>query len=368
MASTGPGGLPSRAVFTITRHDPKDDTDDEVAERVAFGNVLKNEVLPDDPDATVEQAIAALRSQPARVRRFSFRARDADGRLVGLAGGAIDPDNDDNPDVLWTGVSVHPDARRHGLGTQLLAELVRFARAEGRARLVGTTSEGREPGEAFARTIGATNRQATHLNHLPLAEVDRPMLERWVAEAATRSSDYELIGWDGPVPEEHLANWLDLVVVMNTAPRDDLQLNDFTITAEEVREQEQVMAAAGYETWVLVARHRTTGEWAGFHDVNWDPDQPQFVYVDSTGVRPEHRGHALGKWLKAAMTLRVLDERPQVTNIRTGNADSNDAMLGINKQMGYRPLLGQTVWELPVETAAAWLQGRGFDTESAGVG
>ena len=349
-------------MFTIRLHDPKDDRDDEVAERVALGNVLKDELLPDDPDSTVEQAIAALRSQPERIRRFSFRARDADGRLVALAGTNIDPDNDDNPDVLWAGINILPDARRQGLGTRLLAELVALARAEGRTRLIGSTMGGREDGEAFAKAVGAVSRQATHLNHLPLAEVDRPMLERWVAEAATRSADYELIGWDGAVPEEHLANWLELVVVMNTAPRDDLQLNDFTITAEEVREHERVMEAAGYETWVLVARHRTTGEWAGFHDVNWDPDQPQYVYVDSTGVRPEHRGHALGKWLKAAMTLRVLDERPDVTNIRTGNADSNDAMLGINKEMGYRPLLGQTTWELPVETAAAWLADRGLAT------
>jgi hypothetical protein len=108
-----------------------------------------------------------------------------------------------------------------------------------------------------------------------------------------------------------------------------------------------------------VARHKATGEWAGFHDVEYDPNQPTYVYVDSTGVRPEHRGAALGKWLKAAMTIRVLDERPAVTEIRTGNADSNDAMLGNNKEMGNRPLIGQTTWELPVETAAAWLRDRG---------
>ncbi|HUP84616.1 MAG TPA: GNAT family N-acetyltransferase [Acidimicrobiales bacterium] len=185
------------------------------------------------------------------------------------------------------------------------------------------------------------------------------MLERWVADAASRSADYELLGWDGPVHDEHMERWLDLVLVMNTAPRDDLDLNDFTLTAEEVREHERIAAAGGYEPWTLVVRHKETGAWAGFHDVMYDPTQPQYVYVDSTGVRPEHRGHALGKWLKAAMTLRVLDERPGVTHIRTGNADSNDAMLGINREMGYRPLIAQSVWELPVETAATWLADRG---------
>ena len=78
------------------------------------------------------------------------------------------------------------------------------------------------------------------------------------------------------------------------------------------------------------------------------PAYPKVMWVGSTGVRPEHRGHALGKWMKAAMTLRVLAEKPGVDDIRTGNADSNDAMLAINAAMGYRPLLGVTTWELPL--------------------
>jgi GNAT superfamily N-acetyltransferase len=94
----------------------------------------------------------------------------------------------------------------------------------------------------------------------------------------------------------------------------------------------------------------------------WNPEEPETVYVGATGVDPEHRGHALGKWLKAVMTLRVMDERPQVTSIRTGNADSNDAMLGINKEMGYVPFISQTVWEIATADAEKWLSSRGVVT------
>jgi len=107
-----------------------------------------------------------------------------------------------------------------------------------------------------------------------------------------------------------------------------------------------------------VARRQDDGAFAGFHDVGWSPTNPKVVWVDSTGVRPEHRGHALGKWLKAAMQLRILDERPDVREVRTGNADSNDAMLGINRAMGYKPFFATQIWELPVDTAAAWLESR----------
>ena len=81
---------------------------------------------------------------------------------------------------------------------------------------------------------------------------------------------------------------------------------------------------------------------------------------------PEHRGHALGKWLKADMTLRVIRDWPEVTHIRTGNADSNDAMLGINHAMGYRPLIATTTWELPVERASAWVEARRSRIEDVG--
>ena len=348
-------------MFTITLHDPKQDSPDELGERVAYTNRLRREILPDDPPITVEQVAAALAAQPERIRTYAFRLKDADGALIGNATTSVDAKEQDNPDVLAAGINLLPEHRRQGHGARLLAELVGLATELGKTRIVGDTFEGADAGPAFAEAIGAIARQANHLNHLPLAEVDRPMLERWVAEAAERSADYELIGWDGPVPEEHVGDWLDLVLVMNTAPRDDLELNDFTFSEEQLRDAERVAAAVGQEDWVSVARHRTTGEWAGFHNVGWDPNQPRYVYVGATGVMPEHRGHALGKWLKAAMTLRVLDERPDVTNIRTGNADSNDAMLGINREMGYRPLLGETTWELPVETAAVWLRGRGIE-------
>jgi GNAT superfamily N-acetyltransferase len=338
------------AGYTITPHDPRQDTDDEIAELVAYANRLTAEVLPDDPEQTVEQATAAIRSSPPRIRHVSFRVRDEAGRLVANGTTRIDPE-DDNPDVLWAGINVLEDHRRRGIGRRLLAEVVAVAEREAKSRLMGTTWPAVEAGDRFAEAMGAVARQRSHLNHLPLAEVDRPMLERWVADAADRAADYELIGWDGAVPDEHLPRWIDLLLVMNTAPLDDLELNDFTLTPEQLRDAERQSEAMGVEQWTLVARHRATGEWAGFHDVGWDPTQPQFVYVGATGVEPAHRGHALGKWLKAAMTLRILDERPDVTNVRTGNADSNDAMLGINRLMGYRPLLAQTTWEVTVEEA-----------------
>ena len=350
--------------YSFTVGNPATYTDEEIAEGVAFGNVLQAEALPDDPPTPVDVAIASHREVPERIRRKSVRVRAEDGTIVASAGIRIDPEHDDNPDILWCGPTVVAEHRRNGIGTQLLAHLVAMANKENRTRFIGSTNDRMVGGPEFAGALGAEVKQRMHLNHLPMAEVDRPMLERWVAEGPGRAPGYEVFGWDGPVPEEHMETFLDTVLVMNTAPRDDLQINDFTMTADQVREGEKQFAAVKGESWVLVARHIESGEWAGFHDVSWAPSDPNVVWVGATGVRPEHRGHALGKWLKAAMTLRVMDERPEVVDIRTGNADSNDAMLGINKQMGYRPFIATTTWEIPVEKVAAWLAERGVEIPS----
>jgi mycothiol synthase len=347
--------------YSYTIHDPADYTDEEVAEGTEFGNTIGLEVLPDDPPTPVDQALALHHSTPPRIRRWSVRARDESGKLIGAVGFRVDPEHDDNPDMMWGGPNVLADHRRNGVGTQLLAYLVAKARVEGRTRLLGGTSDRLPAGAEFAKAVGAEPKQANHMNHLVVSELDRDLMQKWVDEGPERAPDYEVFGWDGPVPEEHLQNYLDIVLVMNTAPRDDIEMNDFTYTEEELRDGEKQMAAIGMEHWVLVARRKSDGEWAGFHDVQWIPSEPDHLYVGATGVRPEHRGHALGKWLKAAMMLKMLEQKPNITEVRTGNADSNDAMLGINKQMGYKPMLAGTTWEVSIEKVAAWLGERGVD-------
>ena len=75
-------------------------------------------------------------------------------------------------------------------------------------------------------------------------------------------------------------------------------------------------------------------------------------------MRPEHRGHALGKWLKATNILRILVEWPEVVDIRTHNADSNDAMLGINNQLGFKPYTVDIHWQISTDDARAYVRDR----------
>jgi GNAT superfamily N-acetyltransferase len=347
--------------YTFTDEDPKAFTREQVSVALDLNNEVVEELLPGEPPTPLDAAWAAHEAVPARTRRYAFRAWAPDGSLAGATSGRIDPEDTDNPDILGCSIAVRAGHRRHGIGSRLLAYAVAVARNEQRTRIIGNTYESMPPAAAFASAFGGESKSAEHVNHLPIAEVDRPLMEKWVGEGPGRAPDYELLMWTGAVPDEHLEPFLDLFLVMNDAPRDDYEMNDFTLTPAQWREHEEQLDAIKGEQWTVVARRTSDGALAGFHNVFWYPYAPTHVQVGATGVRPEHRGHALGKWLKATMTLRVMDERPDVADIRTGNADSNDAMLGINREMGYRPLLGATGWELDVDTVAQRLADRGIE-------
>jgi len=63
-------------------------------------------------------------------------------------------------------------------------------------------------------------------------------------------------------------------------------------------------------------------------------------------VHPDHRHRGLARWVKAAMLLRIRDERPATTALRTSNAWSNAPMLAINDALGFHTVSTRTEWQL----------------------
>jgi GNAT superfamily N-acetyltransferase len=94
------------------------------------------------------------------------------------------------------------------------------------------------------------------------------------------------------------------------------------------------------------ARHRSSGEFVAFTSLAYpNAADGRAVGQGYTMVLPDHRGHNLGMRVKIN-NLRLLADRTHgARRIVTGNAGENDAMLSINRALGFRPAWISGWWE-----------------------
>jgi GNAT superfamily N-acetyltransferase len=253
-----------------------------------------------------------------------------------------------NRDKAAVEVYVRPEARGQGLARALLQPVVARALEEGRVLLNGggvTDSTA----SSFSEHLGAERKITERKSRLVLADLDRSMLEEWVVRAKERAEGYSLLAWDGPVPEEYLEKFVALTMVMNTAPRDDLDMDDWIHTPERHREGEGRAIAQGNTWWTLVARHDESDELVGYTEFVFPAHAPEAAWQEATAVDPTHRDKGLGRLLKATNALRLLDEKPHVRYIDTWNAFSNAPMLGINITMGFEVVKSYSEYQVRTE-------------------
>ena len=343
--------------FTIQQFDLRDLPEPVVRELHDAGEILHQEARPEDSRAPVEQMLLGLRHIPDVFHGSMVIARSSDGRIAGSAEGNW-LDVDENKHVYNAGISVLPQYRREGLGTTLLAAVCDLADAAGRNLLLVSASSRVPAGGEFARAVGAELGLVSHENRLDLQELDRGLIGRWLEDAPSLAAGYSLITADSPISDELLPDFVQVMDVMNTAPRQSLELEDMHFTPELARAWEGEILATGQEHWCLLAREDATGKTVGLTDIFVNPETPDRVSQGSTGVLSEHRGHGLGKWLKAAMIQRLLESRPDVRWIVTGNATDNGPMLAINDQLGFKPHASSELWQITVERAREYLAAR----------
>lgn len=317
-----------------------------------FVNRIEAEMWPEDPPTELEELIRDLRATPPFVVRHRWVVWH-DKKII-ARGTATFWRTEDNQHVLWFDIAVLPELRRQGWAKRLLKLIADVAQHEKRRLLMTSTDSAIPAGEAFMRRLGARPGQVSLTNQLNLAELDRELLRRWQERAPT--DEFELGLWEGPYPEEELDAIVRLREVMNTEPRDNLELEDVHWTKEQLRQIEASLAEEKTERWTIYVREKKTGNLAGYTEVFWSPFEPETLYQGDTGVFPEYRGRGLGKWLKAAMLEKVLRDRPQVKRVRTGNATSNAPMLKINYELGFRPYKQWTTWQVELEKVLEYLR------------
>ncbi|MCK6472314.1 MAG: GNAT family N-acetyltransferase [Planctomycetes bacterium] len=320
------------------------------------------EKMPDDPPVSLADTKRFMRTRTAHEdMRFWMLSEDGTPGFAATAHTYFE-DIKENRHLLRAGIGVRREHRRRGMARRLLREIAGVAHETGRTLVFFQSLNSVPAAAAVLERLGAERGLVMHINQLVLSEVDRALLRDWQNRARERAAGFELVCWDGPYPEEDLQAVCDLAAVMNTAPRDKLKMEDWKITPAQMREYERVRAERKVERTVLAARETASGALAGLTVLYWDPAEPHLYFQGDTGVWPKYRNLGLGRWLKAAMLDRVLDDgarHPEAKFIRTGNAGSNAPMLKINHELGFRLYRESATWQIGIEKIDAYLEKTG---------
>ena len=257
----------------------------------------------------------------------------ADGQVVGF--GALYASTWDNLDVAWLQGGVHPDHRRQGVGSALQEHL--HARClELERPSVGADAWEGSPGIPFLEGQGFGKKSQAILRRQDLTSITPGQVEALRDRALERAGDYELLRFDGPLPEEIIADYCRMASSINDAPLDDLELEDDAYSPARTRKVEEAQQGRNRDHLRIAARHRETGELGGHTELVVERWDPSVAYQFDTAVAPAHRGHRLGLLLKAAMVLWLRERNPEVRTVDTWNAESNGFMIEVNQQLGYR--------------------------------
>ena len=270
-----------------------------------------------------------------------------------------------SPETAWVAISVHPDHRRRGIGSALLAWALDRARADGRSAMQCFTIE--KPNEAAERIdaptgFGSFDRTTPGVRFalahgFALGQVERVSrltlparaLEQEYAAAAAAAADYDLESWVGPTPvhrQDAVARCAD--AIQRDAPQGELDAGSSDWTAEKVAADDAAQHAAGITRLVVLAVRRDTAEPAGYSELTLPREAGRSVKQGDTIVLGPHRGHRLGMLLKLANIRQLARVAPDSPSIVTYNAEENRYMLSTNEAVGFIPIAYEGGWHRKV--------------------
>ena len=309
--------------MTVRPLDPATATTDMLDGVYEVSRLCQAEESPAEPPRTRVEMEGFLLHVPASDLREYWVAEDG-GAIVGfgqLAGARKSP----APRVE---VLVHPDARRRGHGLALLESVLRAARERGARELIGVHAT--EAGSHFAARAGAADSQR---------EV-RSLLRLPVEASAAPVEGYALESWVGAAPERLLDSFARAREAINDAPfPSDAELEEWD--GARVRALETALERRNRDIRVTVAL-ADRDEVVAFTELRVSRTGSTVANTEDTAVVAAHRGRGLGRWVKVESLRRLQADRPDVELVTTVNAEENEAILRLNRSLGFAPVSIQT--------------------------
>ncbi|MHA2308653.1 MAG: GNAT family N-acetyltransferase [Candidatus Heimdallarchaeaceae archaeon] len=346
----------------ITEFNPVKFSREEWQQYHDYRRIRHKETSPDDPltpDEIVEKGLQMQMDHPEMVPyMYTIQDTSTNKRIGTFAFMVIRETSasyEGNKHLMQYDIALLPEYRRKGIGTRALKMLHEFA-IKNEKSIVISGSEERD-GKAFLKAIGAQTVLSGVENRLNYADVDWNMIEEWEKEGPNRSPETKLEFFYS-IPDEIIEPYSKVYTeTLNQQPLGDLDVKDIIYTPESLREMEKRRKELGrtHLTYITV---EPNGEISGLTEMLYRPERENMIVQLLTGVKQDHRGRGLGKWLKAVMMLRIRKEFPSVSIITTDNATTNAPMLSINDRLGFKVHKESITGQMKTEDLGKYLEGK----------
>jgi mycothiol synthase len=311
----------------IHRFDPREASTEDLVAYHAMRVAAVAVDTPTAPPLTYEAAIGFIQNPPIEYGECRYWNAYRDDRLVGSVQVAF-PANQ-NSQLVMTNVIVHPDVRRHGIGTDLLRATMSSVLTEQRSAVIGAGMDVDSPGARWVESLGFHITMRTVMQQLLIGAVP---VETWDVAVP---SGYRLERWMGSTPDDLIASYAVARPAIRDAPLGETSFEETDWTVDSIRAAERELAAQGVEERVVVAIDSATNSVVGVTGLLVRPFRRTFGYQNDTSVLGSHRGHGLGRTMKAAMMRWTVSERPELERIFTTTSADNSHMIAVNLSIGY---------------------------------
>jgi len=318
-----------------------DGTDERITAAAELLAAWERDDLAQSRTTPAEEVAQSIFSHPMGLTA-RVAVAESDDRVVGAAHLGIDPVN---PHVGWVRwLVVDASFRRRGVGGALVTALQEAARAERKGQLGHAALADSDVAARFGSALGAQPGLVMEQNRLVIDDIPPGLLERWIERAAERAAGYSLVTFNNECPEEYVDRVARAYEIMNTAPD---QLDEpLSANADRVRAGLAVHdgRGEGFHTTVLDER---SGQLVALTELRHVRFRPWYAGQGDTCTEPAHRDRGLGRWIKAHNLQWLLAKHPEVEEIDTYNADGNEPMLNLNRELGFRCFRTWRHWRLP---------------------
>jgi GNAT superfamily N-acetyltransferase len=264
--------------------------------------------------------------------RLVWLASDTDGIPVGTAFLRVFTRTGQNH-LAELELHIHPEERGTDTGFRLLDAAVSAARDHSRRRIIAHA----EAGSSGERFLAARNfRRVLTLTsaRLSLPDSDITALAKLIEEP---HPGYRLASWDGMVPDKLAETFVAARPAMNDMPAGGVDLSVVPWDLERVRAAVATVEKRGDVLHTVVAISKTDDTIAGYTELAIPGDGESDAQHYGTAVLPEHRGHGLSLWMKAASIRHARERYPLLGGLLTDTADNNPHIRRVNDSLGYLP-------------------------------